>query len=632
MATMNSGLGGPAGYGENVFSTSTLDAGNLDDGTVSVDITSVFGAGGINFFGTSYTSIFVNSNGLITFDSPETAYTPVGIAGFTDPAIAPFWSDVDINKGGEIYWDLDPANNQVTITWLDVAPYTGSGTNSFQVVLTSTGSGDFELDFVYESIGWTNGYTGDATTGVTDGGSNDYELPGSGDPVALANYPNTDLETNDPDGVWNFAMEGGVVLDGSGIVEGTSGDDTIDIDYTGDPEGDQVDSGGNHNVIRAGAGDDVIDAGRGRDTVYGEAGNDTIDGANGRDTVYGGEGDDVITDSGGGSSHDSLLGGAGNDTIDGGLGNDTIDGGADDDSLSGGIGSDNITGGDGDDTLQAAQGDTLDGGDGDDRFVITDLGEGGSGAISIIGGEGGETGGDTLVLTSDIDQGDITFTNTDDNAGGLSGFFSMADGSVATFSEIENIICFTPGTMILTENGERPVESLRKGDGIVTRDNGIQPLRWIGRSTVPGKEKFAPIRIATSVMEGARRSLLVSPQHRILFSGYRSELLFGDSEVLASAKHLIDGKDVFEEPCEAVTYLHLMLDTHEIIFAEGAATESFHAGDTGIAAIADHAREEMFNLFPALRSEPGAHGDTARTCLKKHEAQLLKPQKLLQVA
>ena len=160
MATMVSGLGGPAGYCENVFSTSTLAAGNLDDGSILVDVTSVFGGAGINLFGTPYTGIYLNTNGLIIFSSPVTAYTPIAIEGYGSPAIAPFWSDVDINKGGEIYWDLDPTAGTFTITWLNVAPYTGTGTNSFQMILKDMGSGDFSVEFIYDDIQWTNGYRG----------------------------------------------------------------------------------------------------------------------------------------------------------------------------------------------------------------------------------------------------------------------------------------------------------------------------------------------------------------------------------------------------------------------------------------------------------------------------------------
>ena len=126
-------------------------------------------------------------------------------------------------------------------------------------------------------------------------------------------------------------------------------------------------------------------------------------------------------------------------------------------------------------------------------------------------------------------------------------------------------------------------------------------------------------------LDGLTRALTVSPQHRFLFTGYRAELLFGTSEVLVAAKHLVNGMNIRQEDRTAVTYLHMMFDQHEVIYADGTATESFHAGEIGIAAISDQSREEMFALFPELRSNIGAYGDTARTCLKAHEARLLLP-------
>jgi hypothetical protein len=299
------------------------------------------------------------------------------------------------------------------------------------------------------------------------------------------------------------------------------------------------------------------------------------------------------------------------------------EGEAGDDLLDGGAGSDLVFGGGGNDTILADQGDTLVGGDGDDLFILQDFAAPGA-AITLTGGEGGETGGDTLQLTADIGRDDITFTNTDDAAGGLSGSFTV-NGTLVTFSEIENIICFTPGARILTPQGERPVESLRAGDMVVTRDHGPQPLRWTGRRTVPGTGRFAPIRVAPHVLDGARAPLTVSPQHRFLFTGYKAELMFGCDEVLVAAKHLVDGLSVVETPCAAVTYIHLMFDRHEVIHAEGAATESFHAGDIGLSAIEDGAREELFALFPELRSHPERYGPTARPCLRRHEARLLMP-------
>lgn len=315
------------------------------------------------------------------------------------------------------------------------------------------------------------------------------------------------------------------------------------------------------------------------------------------------------------------------DIIDGGAGDDLIFGNEGDDTLMGGLGADTLYGGTGNDTFFLAEGDTAFGSDGDDLFVIGDLGEAGAGTINIAGGEGGETAGDTLQLNADVTPDDITFTNTDDAAGGLSGSFTLADGTLVTFSEIENIICFTPGARILTPRGLRRVESLRRGDLVITRDNGPQPVRWIGSRTVPGIERFAPIRVATHVLDGATAPLLVSPQHRFLFTGYKAELLFGCDEVLVAAKHLLDGRDVTRAPQVKVTYIHVMLDRHEVIYADGAATESFHAGDIGLAAISDQSREEMFRIFPELRSHPEAYGPTARPCLKRHEARLLQPCK-----
>ena len=134
--------------------------------------------------------------------------------------------------------------------------------------------------------------------------------------------------------------------------------------------------------------------------------------------------------------------------------------------IDGGEGADFISGGAGNDTLYADQGDTLEGSDGDDLVILRDEDTTGNGSISIVGGEGNETRGDTLQLTSDVTYSDIDFTNTDPETG-LSGSFTMADGTYVQFSEIENIICFTPGTHILTQNGERAIETLR-ADGIIS--------------------------------------------------------------------------------------------------------------------------------------------------------------------
>ena len=84
------------------------------------------------------------------------------------------------------------------------------------------------------------------------------------------------------------------------------------------------------------------------------------------------------------------------------------------------------------------------------------------------------------------------------------------------------------------------------------------------------------------------------------------------------------GTDACIAPCKAVTYIHLMFDRHEVIYAEGFATESFFAGDAALSAVDAPAREELFAIFPELRSTASRHRETARPCLRAREATLLR--------
>jgi hypothetical protein len=99
---MISGLGGVAGYGEQSFRSAAI-TGTLDDGFTAVNITSVFGAEGLNINGTAYQSVFISSNGLVTFQSGVTTPSGTNLSSLAQPAIAPFWTDTDITRGGDIY-------------------------------------------------------------------------------------------------------------------------------------------------------------------------------------------------------------------------------------------------------------------------------------------------------------------------------------------------------------------------------------------------------------------------------------------------------------------------------------------------------------------------------------------------
>ena len=539
-----------------------------------------------------------------------------------------------------------------------------------------------------------------------------------------------------------------------GIVEGTDGDDLIDVNYLGDPEGDRVDNEDaidplvepNDDLIEAYDGDDTVHAGEGDDTISGGDGSDSVTGGNGddvidtsggtplldrgfpgydgtspsipfvpadadpaddRDTVDGGDGNDMILT---GDDADLITGGAGEDTIDGGIDDDTIDGGADADLITGGEGSDSIVGGAGGDTIyggldpafpdglnitdDGSDGrpvdpdptngmDTIDGGDGDDLIfgqddddVITggagndtidagiddDVVEGGDGDDVITGGQGADTlsggaGRDTFVggNAGDITDGgsggddydildlsgsgpfELVDVTEDADGNSISGTvnFLNDDGDVTgsmSFGEIEQIIpCFTPGTRIATPQGERRVEDLQAGDRVITRDNGIQEIRWIGTrvlksSDLRGAKHLQPILIRQGALGNGlpERDMMVSPNHRVLVANDKTALYFEDREVLVAAKHLtgLAGVDAIET--SAITYIHFMFDQHEVVLSDGAWTESFQPGDQTLRGLDNAQRNEVFELFPELKTEQGQVAyASARRSLKRHEARLL---------
>lgn len=142
--------------------------------------------------------------------------------------------------------------------------------------------------------------------------------------------------------------------------------------------------------------------------------------------------------------------------------------------------------------------------------------------------------------------------------------------------------CFTPGTMIMTPLGERPVETLREGDLITTRDHGTQPVLRVLSRTLSAREMaknqhLRPIRIEAGAAgeNMPKQALVVSPQHRFLVDDWRASVLFGEDEILMTAKSMQNGEDIGPVTAfEDVTYLHLVMENHEIIYASGMPTES----------------------------------------------------------
>lgn len=140
-------------------------------------------------------------------------------------------------------------------------------------------------------------------------------------------------------------------------------------------------------------------------------------------------------------------------------------------------------------------------------------------------------------------------------------------------------VCFAMGVTIGTPYGPKPIETLSAGDFVSTRDHGRRKILWAGRKTVIGAGRNAPVCFDPGAI-GNRDPMRLSQQHRVMVASPMAELFFGHHEVLVPAKALINGRDIRLEPCHEITYLHLLLEQHEILNAGGGAPcESLLLGD-----------------------------------------------------
>nr|WP_246423358.1 Hint domain-containing protein [Sulfitobacter undariae] len=271
-----------------------------------------------------------------------------------------------------------------------------------------------------------------------------------------------------------------------------------------------------------------------------------------------------------------------------------------DDTLDGGAGDDMIYGGTGDDTFIVSGG----------NDTIGDFNTGNTGAL-----DDGDQSNNDLVDLSDYydnifdlradqaDDGVLNHSNTDVD---YSGKVALGGANTLTLTGVDaqdltfdntNVTCFTTGTTIRTPDGDRLIETLRVGDLVNTADNGPQPIRWIGMRRLDEKalsaaENLRPVLIDAHVL-GNTKPLIVSQQHGMLIEG----------DKLARAKHLAETLPSVRimQGKKSVCYVHLMFDTHQIIFAENAATESFYPGPMALKALDQDARAELFTLFPDLQ-------------------------------
>ncbi|WP_188715839.1 Hint domain-containing protein [Paracoccus acridae] len=178
------------------------------------------------------------------------------------------------------------------------------------------------------------------------------------------------------------------------------------------------------------------------------------------------------------------------------------------------------------------------------------------------------------------------------------------------------------------------------GDLVVTRDAGLQPVRWVGRRLLGRDEleaapHLSPLRIAAGALgKGVPEAdLIVSPQHRVLVRSRIAQKMFGTDEVLVAAKQLllVEGIDIADD-LDEITYVHVLFDDHQVVWSNGAETESLHPGRQALDMIGQAAREEILALFPELReagfvrpaARPMVSGRMGRKLAMRH-AQNHKP-------
>ncbi|MDB5665185.1 Hint domain-containing protein [Cypionkella sp.] len=258
----------------------------------------------------------------------------------------------------------------------------------------------------------------------------------------------------------------------------------------------------------------------------------------------------------------------------------------------------------------------------DQGFIVTDGHQ--SFTVTII--DVPDTGAKLLMLVGDLPPCDqdlwvvrTSIDRTHSNAG--------AGARVAG-----GVICFTPDTRVTTPDGVQQIRHLRVGDMILTRDNGPQEVLWTGYRRMSGARLYAmphlrPVRFRANSMGLYRpdEDLLVSPQHRMLVKGREAQALFNTHEVLVAAEDLVnDATITVDHALREVTYVHILLERHNIVWANGLETESFHPSNTALNTVDPVQRAGLMKILPEIAENPHSYGDYARRNLSGSEAAILR--------
>lgn len=195
-----------------------------------------------------------------------------------------------------------------------------------------------------------------------------------------------------------------------------------------------------------------------------------------------------------------------------------------------------------------------------------------------------------------------------DNSGAIDGG-TVEDGNGFFNTLNTSVVCFASGTLIETSRGLTPVESIQMGEMLQTLDNGMQPVIWNGltrfnRPALVANPMLLPVAIGTA---NGHRPLKLTRQHRLLDGR-------GFFVVAKSLPGLRGSRARLAWGIRKISYHHLLLPKHDIIFANGIAAESFYPGPQAVSSLKETARSKLFGILPGLatQSVEDAYGPLAR--------------------
>lgn len=201
-----------------------------------------------------------------------------------------------------------------------------------------------------------------------------------------------------------------------------------------------------------------------------------------------------------------------------------------------------------------------------DQIKFSDAASGPLNFQAVVSGSGPNTITTITVSDNSLPVGTVT----------LSGNYSHAHFALSETGHIDTLTtdaaCFMAGTMVCTPIGEVAVETLKRGDLVLTSDGQMKPVSWLGVQTIStrfaDKIRVWPIRIrAGALAENVpSRDLLLSPDHAVLIQG-----------ALIQAGALVNGASIVCETDvpEVFTYYHVEVDDHSLILAENTPAETF---------------------------------------------------------